>query len=262
MDAPRDSTRLRTRHTIEVSEQSGVRYLHFGSSWVQGAMRICRPWSLELDYTREMMACLLLRSDASWPRSALLVGLGAGSLTKFLYRHRPAARLTVVEIEPQVLATARHFFKLPEPDRRLCIVIDDAARYVPGGNATFDLILVDGFDAAARAGALDTLPFYQACRARLADDGIMAVNLFGRSRGFRASVERIRAAFDGRALVFPSCDAGNAICFAATGEPIAIPLGELKAAARKLKQDTGLNLLPTLARVEQAGTCAGGVLRL
>jgi spermidine synthase len=244
-----------------VSEEAGVRTLHFGSSWVQGAMRIARPWALELDYTREMMACLLLRGHA-WPASALLVGLGAGSLAKFLYRHRPAARLTVVEIEPQVLATARQHFRLPEPDQRLRVVIDDAARYVPGGSSTFDLILVDGFDAAARAGALDTLPFYQACRARLADDGIMAVNLFGRSRGFRSSVERIREAFDGRALVFPSCDAGNAICFAADGEPTAIPLGELKAAARKLKQDTGLNLLPTLARVEQAGTCAGGVLRL
>jgi len=250
------------RHSIEVSEEAGVRYLHFGSSWVQGAMRIARPWALELDYTREMMASLLLRDGASWPRRALLVGLGAGSLAKFLYRHRPAARLTVVEIEPQVLATARQHFRLPEPDERLRIVIDDAACYVPGGSSTFDLILVDGFDAAARAGALDTLPFYQACRARLDDDGIMAVNLFGRSRGFRASVERIRAAFDGRALVFPSCDAGNAICFAAVGEPVEIPLGALKAAARRLKLDTGLNLLPTLARVEQAGTCAGGVLRL
>ena len=48
---------------IEVSEEAGVRYLHFGSDWVQGAMRIARPWSLELDYTREMMTCLLLRPE-------------------------------------------------------------------------------------------------------------------------------------------------------------------------------------------------------
>ena len=35
--------------SIEVSEEKGVRYLHFGSDFVQGAMRIARPWALELE---------------------------------------------------------------------------------------------------------------------------------------------------------------------------------------------------------------------
>jgi spermidine synthase len=247
---------------IDISEEAGVRSLHFGSEWVQGAMRIARPWALELDYTREMMACLLLRPESDWPRRVLLVGLGAGSLTKFLYRHRPEARLTVVEIEPRVVAAARQFFKLPDEDERLRIVVDDAARYVAGGMDPFDLILVDGFDAQARAGALDTLPFYQACRARLGDDGLLVANLLGRNRGFGASVERIAAAFDGRSLVFPSCDSGNAICVAAVGEPVAMPLGELKAAARRLKLETRLDLLPTVTRLESARQCSGGVLRI
>ena len=67
------------RHSVDISEEAGVRYLHFGSDWVQGAMRIARPWSLELAYTREMMAGLLLR-EPPWPKNALLIGLGAGSL--------------------------------------------------------------------------------------------------------------------------------------------------------------------------------------
>jgi spermidine synthase len=247
---------------IDISEQAGVRTLHFGSEWVQGAMRVARPWALELDYTREMMACLLLRPEPEWPRRVLLAGLGAGSLTKFLYRHRPRARLTVVEIEPQVVAAARQFFRLPDADERLAIVIDDAANYVAGGMKPFDLILVDGFDAKARAGALQTLTFYQACRARLADDGLLVANLLARNRGFDASVQRLAAAFDGRCLAFPSCDSGNAICFAAVGEPVAIPLGELKAAARRLKLETRLDLLPTVTRLESARQCSGGVLRI
>jgi len=44
---------------IELSEQDGVRYLHFGSPWIQGAMRLRRPFDLELDYVRHMMAWLL-----------------------------------------------------------------------------------------------------------------------------------------------------------------------------------------------------------
>ena len=30
-------------HSVDISEEAGVRYLHFGSDWVQGAMRIARP---------------------------------------------------------------------------------------------------------------------------------------------------------------------------------------------------------------------------
>jgi spermidine synthase len=247
---------------IDISEEGGVRYLHFGSDWIQGAMRIARPWALELDYTREMMAALLLRPGPEWPRRALLIGLGAASLTKFLYRHRPRTKLTVVEIEPAVVAAAHRFFKLPEDPQRLEIEIADGVAWLASSADTFDLILVDGFDADARAGALDTLPFYRACRAHLSESGLLSVNLLGRSRGFRASAERIKKAFDGRAMVFPSCDHGNAIAFAATGEPVDLPLGDLGLQAVALRKATGLNLLPTVARLAQWQSCPGGRLLL
>jgi spermidine synthase len=246
---------------IQVSESAGVRYLHFGSHWIQGAMRVARPWALELDYTREMMAALLLRPDQAWPRSALLIGLGAASLTKFLHRHRPEAKLTVVEIEPDVIAVARAHFKLPETDERLRIHIDDGAAFVAATRQRFDLILVDGFDEKARTGMLDTLPFYLNCKARLSDSGLLVANLLSKSKGVRRSMERIEAAFDARAVAFPSCDSGNVVAFAATGAPVEHVLGELKAAARRLKEETGLNLLPTLTRLEQSNRCPAGKLR-
>jgi len=90
----------------------------------------------------------------------------------------------------------------------------------------------------------------------------MAVNLLGRSKGYKASVERIRAAFEGRAMAFPSCDSGNTIAFAAAGDAVSIALDDLKKQALELKANTGLNLLPTLTRLEQAQSCAGGVLEL
>jgi spermidine synthase len=126
----------------------------------------------------------------------------------------------------------------------------------------WDLILVDGFDEDARAGALDTLPFYQAVQARLNNNGIMSVNLLGRSKGFKASVERIQTAFEGRALAFPSCDSGNTIAFAAAGDAISVSLDDLKEQALELKETTGLNLLPTITRLEQAQSCIGGMLEM
>mgnify|MGYP002335817198 CR=1 FL=1 len=239
-----------------------MRYLHFGSDWVQGAMRIARPWALELDYTREMMAGLLLRPEQNWPKKVLQIGLGAASVTKFLYRHRPDCRITIVEIDPAVVPMALQYFKLPDDPARIHIEIADGADFVISNKGrslkTYDLILVDGFDADAKAGRLDSLPFYLDCKQRLSRDGLLVVNLLSRSRKFKASVQRLGEAFDGRALAFPSCDSGNAIAFAAAGDDIAMPLVELKDQARLLKIETGLNLLPTISRIESTGYCAGG----
>ena len=72
-------------HPIEISESAGIRNLHFGSDWVQGAMRICRPHALVLEYTQVMMASLLLRDAGEqfkrWPRRALSTPSPTASIT-------------------------------------------------------------------------------------------------------------------------------------------------------------------------------------
>jgi spermidine synthase len=235
--------------SIEISEEAGVRYLHFGSRWIQGAMRVARPYALELEYTRDMMLPLLLRPPGRWPLRVLLIGLGAASLTKFLYRHRPRAALTVIEIEPRVVSAARQFFKLPIDAKRLGITIADGHDYVAGSDREFDLILVDGYDAKGRAGMLDTLPFYCNARARLGGHGLFATNLLFLTRDKPAALDSIRAAFEGRAVALPRSVAGNTIVVAAAGETIDVSVAALATAARNLRRDTGLNLLPTIARL-------------
>ncbi len=224
-----------------------MRYLHFGSEWVQGAMRIARPWALELQYTRDMMVPLLFRPD-DWPARVLQVGLGSASVTRFLHRYRPEASIAVVEISPRVVAAARQFFRLPH-DERVEIVVADAAHFVPSSEERFDFIVVDGFDAAGRPGRLDGEGFYRDCRDRLARDGLMAVNLLTRTRGVKASVARLRAVFgeEGVRVMKPSVD-GNTIAIAGLAGDEPSP-EELRAAARSLRADTGLNLLPALARL-------------
>lgn len=248
--------------TIDIREEAGVRTLHFGSDWVQGAMRIARPWNLELEYTRDMMLALLLRDGVRFPRHALLIGLGAASLTKFLYRHYPLARLTVVEIEPGVVAAARQFFRLPEDPLRLNIVVGDGVEYMAGSGRNCDFLLVDGFDARARSGALNGLPFYQNCRASLNANGIAVINLLSSSRGYKQALSNIEAAFEGRMLILPSGEDGNSIVFAAAGDAIGIDMADLRESAATLKEQTGLNLLSAISRLERAPGIEGGTLIL
>ena len=241
----------RSGASIEVSEEAGVRYLHFGSPWIQGAMRVARPWSLELEYTRDMMMALLLRPATRWPKAVLLIGLGAASLTKFLYRNRPRSMLTVVEIDAAVVRAAAQFFKLPVDPRRIAIEIGDGNDFVAATDREFDLILVDGFDAKSRIGKLDTLEFYRNCSTRLTGRGMLVANFLNARRGLSQSLERMSEGFGGRAFALPHCASGNVIALAASGAPIDFALREMRESARRLRRETGLNLFPTLARLEQ-----------
>lgn len=250
---------------INISESGGVRYLHFGSEWVQGAMRIRRPNDLELSYTRDMMAGLLLRDgfhgEAGWPQNVLLIGLGAASLTKFCYHKLPQCRVTVVEIDAGVWAAARQFFKLPADDERLWIEIADGVEYITRAGDYYDYILVDGFDEDAKVGLLDSEPFYQACWTRLTDNGLLAANMFGRSRKYAAPLARLSSAFDKRTLALPACESGNVVAFGTRGEAVDISLDELAKRALRLRAQTGLDLRPTVARLGESGDYPTGVLR-
>jgi spermidine synthase len=223
--------------SVYISEKFGVRTLHIGSDTVQSAMRIARPNDLEVVYTRSMMAFLLFNPA---PREVLMIGLGGGSLAKFVYHRIPGARVTAVEVNPQVVSIARQFFLLPPNDGRLNVLVGDGVEYVARRGLRADVLVVDGYDAESQVEALATLPFYRDCARVLGEDGILVVNLWGGDRNFSACVERLRTAFDGRVLCLPAGKPGNVAAFAfgrAQGEP---RWEELNQRAKALAPQFGL----------------------
>ncbi len=239
-------------HSIETSDEAGVRFLHFGSEWVQGAMRIARPWALELEYTREMMLALAFRPDYAWPRTVLQIGLGAASITKFLYRHRPEAKQTIIEINPAVVPVARQMFKLPQDDEQITIHIADGIEWMKTARGRFDLITVDGYDHNARFGGLGSEEFYRDCRARLSKQGVLALNLFGRNRGYARQIGNLERAFAGRCLPLPANEEGNAVAFAFGGESVRLDIAVLKEEAVNLQRETGIKWGASLQRLARA----------
>jgi spermidine synthase len=198
---------------VTLSEQDGVRYLHFGTEWVQGAMRIRKPDWPELEYAQQMMAWMLFL-DA--PRAIAQLGLGTGALTKFCYRQFPQAQVTAVELNAAVVSICQSMFKLPEEDARLSVLEMDALDFVndPANAQAFDVLQCDLYDATAKGPVLDTPEFYMACNACLSDDGIMTVNLFGDHPSFAKNKKAMKFAF-GHVICLPEVHDGNvvAICF-------------------------------------------------
>lgn len=176
-----------------LSEFDGVRYLHLGSMWVQGAMRISKPQRVELDYVQRMLASLLwVPSDQLGRGHAVQLGLGAGAITRFMSQQLGMAN-TVVEINPQVIAANVGWFHLPPQTE---VVRGDASHWLAQATpASVAMLHVDLYDHEAAAPVLDSQPFYEACRAVLQPGGVMSVNLFGRDASFSASIARIAAVF-------------------------------------------------------------------
>ena len=216
--------RAATLAPATISEQRGVRYLHLGTPWVQGAMRIADPKRIELEYVQRMMAWTLLyaplcgagRAPAG---HAVQLGLGAATLTRWTHQAL-RWRTTAVEINPSVIGAARLWFKLPDDDARLTVIEADAADHVAdaahAGSA--DALCVDLYDHEAAAPVLDDAAFYRGCHALLADGGVMSVNLFGRDVSFGRSAARIAAAFgDARVAMLRPTREGNTIVLAWKG---------------------------------------------
>jgi spermidine synthase len=202
---------------VNFSDHGDVRYLHLGTEWVQGSMLLDKPFDIELEYVQRMMAWLLFVDPSTvTARHAMQLGLGAGSLTKFC-RKKLRMKTTAIELNAQVIAACRLWFKLPADDERLSVILGDAAEVVAHEHwrGQIDALQVDLYDHEAAAPVLDSESFYRDCRTLLTEDGVMTVNLFGRSSSYTRSLEKIAAAFGAGAVwAFRPTREGNTIVLA------------------------------------------------
>ncbi len=187
--------------------------LHFSISEVQSRMDPQDPSALVLQYTRTMMAFLLLHRR---PRQIAMVGLGGGSLAKFCHRHLPEARIEVVEINPHVIAL-RDEFQVPADSGRFAVVHGDGARFVRDRATPCDVLIVDGFTSEGMPARLCSQRFYDDCQAMLRPDGVMVVNLHFGHRQYSRHVDRIHRSFAGEVLVVDDGGLSNSIVFACKG---------------------------------------------
>ena len=227
---------------VNFSDQGDVRYLHLGTEWVQGSMLLDSPFDLDLEYVQRMMAWLLFVDAAGVSkRHAMQLGLGAASLTKFCWR-KLRMKVTAIELNPQVIAACRLWFKLPADDTRLSVVLGDAAEVAAHEHwrGQVDALQVDLYDHEAAAPVLDSANFYADCRKLLTDDGVMTVNLFGRSSSYDESVARIVHAFgEGAVWAFRPTREGNTIVLALR-TPRSPTRAELAARAETIETRWGL----------------------
>lgn len=222
-----------------ISEGGGIRYLHFGTEWVQGAMWVSKPAELVLEYTAQMMAWLLFLAPPRQQAVGLL-GLGAGSLARFCLKHTHST-LRVVEWNPLVTSACEMYFKLPRPHRMLIEHLDAGAWVAEAHNReACEVLMVDLYDGEAAGPVRDSLAFYQQCHSVLGEVGVLTINLFGAHASFEKNIRRLSEAFGGRLLSLPQIDAGNQVVLAFKGPPIEVTIAQLLARAEVIESQYGL----------------------
>jgi spermidine synthase len=258
-DAPQIEAPRKPRFApVTFSEMGGVRFLHFGTEWVQGAMRLRKPNHIELEYAQQMMAWLLFIET---PKRVVQLGLGAAALTKFCHAFLKRANVTAVELNPAVVIAARTMFALPSDDARLTVDERDAWDFVndAANHGTIGALQIDVYDATARGPVLDSVSFYRACRACLSPEaGIVTVNLFGDHPSFVRNMKRLKEAFDGRVIALPEVHDGNRIAIAFAGPALAVPFAALSERARLIEKELAL---PARQWVKALATSAGPEVR-
>jgi spermidine synthase len=239
---------LAGHRAIEIVEEDGVRVLQIGGDAIQSAMRLDAPDRVELDYVHAMMAFLLFRPK---PRDVLMVGLGGGSMARFIHQRMPGTRVSVVEINPGVVTVARKYFHFPDEDERLEVLVGDGAELVPRRPASADVLVVDGFVNGRPAPGLCTQAFYNGAFAALRVPGVMVANFMADDRKIERHLGRIEKSFGRSPTLLLAKEEDNLIAFAHCGAPARVAWAELRARARAANVLFGLPLeecLPALRR--------------
>ncbi len=240
--SPAASSEVDALPHVSVSEDETSRYLHLDTPWVQGSMRLKDPFALDLEYVQRMMAWLLF-ADSLEPQElasqqAMQLGLGAAALTKF-HHHTLGMRTTALEINPRVVQICRDWFKLPPDSDTLQVIIGDAAQLItqPQWQGSVHALQVDLYDHEAAAPVLDSPDFYADCRAVLAPEGCMTVNLFGRRSSYAQSLEKICTVFgQDNVWAFRPTREGNTIVLARRLADTQPSAGQLQQRALQIEQ--------------------------
>jgi len=239
--------------SVDVSESDGVRSLHLGTDTIQSSMRLSAPYALELAYTRGMMAFLLFSSQV---KNVLAIGLGGGSVPKYIHQHLPGMQIKVVEINPQIIRIARSHFAVPEDDERLQVIEGDGVEYLGENSNSSQVLMIDAFDSNGIPADMCTREFFDSCAAALTSDGMLVMNIWGSDRNFDVYLQRIEQSFNQRVLMLPTGRPGNIVVIGFRRAPADLRWTTLRERAKALESNHKIEFLQFVEKLRDnnAGT--------
>jgi spermidine synthase len=162
---------------LEIRDEDNIRTLYLNDHPQSAQYRngsVKHVW----DYTRYFHIPLLMQEDVD---NVLFIG-GGGFTGPKRFQHDYNASIDVVEIDPDVVSSAKTYFNVTESeDMRIHVM--DGRQYLEETETTYDLIVLDAFKKDKVPFHLTTREFFQLTSDRLDSDGTLLANLIAAREG-------------------------------------------------------------------------------
>jgi spermidine synthase len=185
---------------IQVLEQDGYTILRLNEG--QGMHSLYHPTQLNYFGPWEQVLVAPFFNQAPYAignvRSMAIIGLAAGTTARQASQVFPDIQIDGIEIDPEIVAVARQYFDMNEPN--LNVIVQDGRYALANSKKTYDIISVDAYRPPYIPWHMTTQEFFQSVYDHLEENGVMAINV-GRTETDRSLIDALVGTISS---VFPS----------------------------------------------------------
>lgn len=232
---------------IVVTERGTVRTMYFvvdGVRYIESRLDRGYAQSLDLDYTRTMMAAFLVKPDV---KRFLMIGFGGGQISNYLFNRFEGIEIDAVDIDPEVIRLARKYFDVPDSPRYRTHAADGRLFVEQAGEQRWDVILLDAFRGVFVPLHLKTAEYYEALRNHLTSDGVVAANLHSMTDKYPSDRNTFASVF-GQRYAFYS-ENRRQTCFVAGDSADPVSPYAMRRNARALQDAFDFDMLGVASRL-------------
>ncbi len=251
--------KTQTQHgPVWINQQQDILQLKFDMVATQSEVNTREPHQLRMNNLKYLMSVLLFIEP---PRNILLLGVGGGSLIHFVRHYLPQTHITGVEYDAELLEIVHEHFLLPPAGPFIDYQIADAREYIKHCQDSYDLIIVDLFNAFQSPQWLLQSNTINLLQGLLSPRGAIGYNLLINSdKDFKKFYQQLRNRFQRQTLFMETQDYQNILFYALNFKVDKKSISEYLQLAQQLQETYPLPFNEVLSTIYSMNPTDAGML--
>ena len=186
-------------NTIYIYEQAPYITLAFGHKsrrYVESRRNPNDLMELPVEYTKSFTIGMAYPKNLN---SFLMIGMGGGSTSWYLHKSLPKAKVTAVELDPEIVRLSRKYYGFKENGKQsenFIISELDGRMHILRKKQSHDIIFVDAYRGQFVPFHLMTKEFFTLAKKRLSKGGVMVQNIEPSTMLYDSAIATIASVFD------------------------------------------------------------------
>jgi spermidine synthase len=182
---------------IDDGEYRTLKFSSESNSATQSKVYLKDTSKLLFNYTIcSTLGFVLFREPTKEIHNVLMIGLGGGSLPRFIKKYFPQANIDNVEIDPLIADIAKKYFFVEEKNG-FNIYVEDGRKYIERVVKLYDVVILDAFGSDNEIPRqLTSQEFLNQVKSRLSLQGVVITNFINHDqRTYESIAATYRSAF-------------------------------------------------------------------